>query len=168
MLKEIVKARLDELGRNAFEAARIGGLERSYVNDILNGKKKSIKADMAARLAKALDLPDASILVDSTAAALWESLTESALDAAFSEGALNEISLSDPRTARYILEAIRDIAATYSKFSKGIANPQAIRELVYYDVLRALGRRRRETAEEKLLSRRSSPSNSDERKPPKG
>lgn len=55
-LKEIVETRLAELGRNPFEAARKGGLERSYVNDILNEKKKSIRADKIGQLAAALDM----------------------------------------------------------------------------------------------------------------
>ena len=54
-LKEIVSTRLAELERNPFDAARIGGLERSYVNDILIDKKFSIRQDMAPKLAKALD-----------------------------------------------------------------------------------------------------------------
>ena len=59
-LKTKVAARLDELSRNPFEAARFGGLERSFVNDILIGKKTSVRGDNLAKLAKGLDwtVPD--------------------------------------------------------------------------------------------------------------
>jgi hypothetical protein len=168
MLKEIVAARLAELDRNPFEASRIGGLERSYVNDILIGKKKSIRADKAAGLARALDLPDASELVDVIAASLWEIFTEAALNAAFSkEASLNEASLSDPRIAQGILGEIRKAVSAHSKISKGLANPQTLREVVYYSVLEVLDRLQREIAEEKRLSHRPSPSNHDEKKPRK-
>jgi hypothetical protein len=56
-LKDFVSARLAELDRNPFDAARKGKLERSYVNDILIDKKKSIRADMEPKLEDALDLP---------------------------------------------------------------------------------------------------------------
>ena len=55
-LKTIVKRRLAELGINPFEAARRGRLERSFVNDILNGKKHSIRGDNATKLATALEV----------------------------------------------------------------------------------------------------------------
>ena len=61
-LKEKVAARLDELGRNPFEAARIGGLERSFVNDILIEKKGSIRGASLAKLAVALDWPPSMLL----------------------------------------------------------------------------------------------------------
>lgn len=55
-LKEIVEARLSELGTNPFAAAKKGGLERSYINDLLIGKKQSVKSSMIPRLALALDM----------------------------------------------------------------------------------------------------------------
>ena len=55
-LKTIVQRRLAELGINPFEAARRGHLERSFVNDILNGKKHSIRGDNATKLATALEV----------------------------------------------------------------------------------------------------------------
>src|SRR5208283_4779110 len=54
-LARSVQARLNQLGRNPFEAARKGGLERSFVNDILIGRKKSVRGDNIGRLATALD-----------------------------------------------------------------------------------------------------------------
>ena len=54
-LADLVQARLNQLGRNPFEAARKGGLERSFVNDILIGRKKSVRGDNIGRLATALD-----------------------------------------------------------------------------------------------------------------
>lgn len=55
-LKEVTEARLAELTRNPFEAARIGELERNFLNDILTDKKRSVRGDNFAKLAKALDL----------------------------------------------------------------------------------------------------------------
>lgn len=55
-LKEVVSDRLEELGRNPFEAARVGGFpERGYVNDILIDKKEDVRAKNLERLAKGLD-----------------------------------------------------------------------------------------------------------------
>ena len=54
-LARSVQARLNQLGRNPFEAARKGGLERSFINDILIGRKKSVRGDNIGRLATALD-----------------------------------------------------------------------------------------------------------------
>lgn len=54
-LKVRVQSRLDFLGINAFEADRRGGLKRGYVNDILNGRKKSVRGEGLALLAVALE-----------------------------------------------------------------------------------------------------------------
>jgi hypothetical protein len=56
VLRDFVRTRLDELGVNPFEAARRGGLERSYFNDILIGKKGSIRDDKKAQVATALEI----------------------------------------------------------------------------------------------------------------
>lgn len=61
-LKTVVKKRLDQIGKNAFEAARDGGLERNYVNDILNGKKATIRGDKLAKLALGLDATPNEVL----------------------------------------------------------------------------------------------------------
>ena len=63
-LKERVERRLEELNRNPFEAARIGQLERSFVNDILIGKKVSVQGSSLPKLASALDWTVASLLGD--------------------------------------------------------------------------------------------------------
>jgi transcriptional regulator with XRE-family HTH domain len=55
-LKTIVASRLAELERNSSQAAKLGGLERSFVRDILNGKKRSVGADKLEKLAIGLDL----------------------------------------------------------------------------------------------------------------
>jgi hypothetical protein len=52
-LQRAVIARLKELKRNPFEAARLGGLERSFVNDILIGRKRSVRGENLERLARA-------------------------------------------------------------------------------------------------------------------
>ncbi|PPD10264.1 MAG: hypothetical protein CTY36_00285 [Methylocystis sp.] len=54
-LKEIVSDRLAELGRNKFEAERIGGLKKGFVNDILIDRKTNIQGTNFEKLAKALD-----------------------------------------------------------------------------------------------------------------
>jgi hypothetical protein len=54
-LQRAVISRLKELDRNPFEAARLGGLERSFVNDILIGRKRSVRGENLERLARALD-----------------------------------------------------------------------------------------------------------------
>ena len=55
MLRERVADRLATLGINPFEAARRGELERTFVNDILVGKKRSVRGENLAKLAKALE-----------------------------------------------------------------------------------------------------------------
>lgn len=62
-LQRVVMERLRELDRNPFEAARLGGLDRSFVNDILIGRKRSVRGDNLERLARALDW-DSRILTD--------------------------------------------------------------------------------------------------------
>ena len=62
-LARSVQARLNQLGRNPFEAARRGGLERSFINDILIGRKKSVRGDNIGRLATALDWTVADLMV---------------------------------------------------------------------------------------------------------
>lgn len=59
-LQEIVSTRLEELKLGPVEAAVQGGLERTYIRDIVVGKKQSVKTDKLALLARALQLdPDA-------------------------------------------------------------------------------------------------------------
>lgn len=54
-LRRRIKARLEELGRGAVEAAERVGLERNYINDFLKEKKKSIKIDTYPKIAAALE-----------------------------------------------------------------------------------------------------------------
>lgn len=61
-LKEFTRERLRKTGRNPFEAAKIGGLERSFVNDILIDKKKSVQGRSIAKLASALDTSSEAIV----------------------------------------------------------------------------------------------------------
>lgn len=53
-LKDRVGKLLEEHGLNPFEAARRGGLERSFVNDIMIGRKTSVRGANLAKLAKGL------------------------------------------------------------------------------------------------------------------
>ncbi len=59
-LKDIVSERLDQLGIGAVEAATQAGIERTFIRDIVEGRKKSVRSDKVADLARALSLdPDA-------------------------------------------------------------------------------------------------------------
>ncbi|SKB97258.1 Phage repressor protein C, contains Cro/C1-type HTH and peptisase s24 domains [Bosea thiooxidans] len=62
-LKEFTQERLRVTGRNPFEAAKIGGLERSFVNDILIGKKQSVRGAKITQLAEALDTSVEAVIV---------------------------------------------------------------------------------------------------------
>lgn len=53
-LKQLVSAQLQKTGLNPFEAALKGGFERSFINDILIDKKKSVGAKNVSNLAYAL------------------------------------------------------------------------------------------------------------------
>ncbi|MGI4818662.1 MAG: S24 family peptidase [Janthinobacterium lividum] len=64
-LKTTVARRLEEIGKNAFEAARDGGLERNFINDILNDKKKTVRGDNLNKLAKGLNATPSQILTGS-------------------------------------------------------------------------------------------------------
>ena len=55
-LQKIVRDRLEELETNPFEAAKSAGLERSFLNDILIGKKLSFRTDKTEQVARALQL----------------------------------------------------------------------------------------------------------------
>lgn len=54
MLKRRVVERLNELGLEPIPAATAVGLERNFINDIINEKKKTVRGDMIAKLAQAL------------------------------------------------------------------------------------------------------------------
>lgn len=54
-LRTRVRERLDAKGLNPFEAARMAGLERSYVNDLLIGKKHTVREKKLPALASILD-----------------------------------------------------------------------------------------------------------------
>ncbi|MDS1135598.1 S24 family peptidase [Nitratireductor indicus] len=55
-LKDIVTTRLKQLGIGAVEAATAAGLERTFIRDIVEDKKKTVRADSIAGLARALSL----------------------------------------------------------------------------------------------------------------
>ncbi|THV14375.1 S24 family peptidase [Rhizobium rhizophilum] len=59
-LKDIVTTRLEQLDIGAVEAATQAGIERTFIRDIVEGRKKSVRSDKVAELARALSLdPDA-------------------------------------------------------------------------------------------------------------
>lgn len=55
-LQKVVVRRLDELGLGPVEAATKAGLERTYIRDIVQGKKHSVRTDKLEALARALQL----------------------------------------------------------------------------------------------------------------
>ena len=61
-LKTVVSARLKQIDKNAFEAARDGGLERNFVNDILNDKKLSVRGANLEKLARGLNTTPGELL----------------------------------------------------------------------------------------------------------
>lgn len=65
-LKDRVSSRLHSLGINPFEASRRGGLERNFVNDILNLRKKTVLGNNLKKLAKALECTESDLLSDRT------------------------------------------------------------------------------------------------------
>lgn len=60
-LREIVTKRLDELQLGPVEAAVQAGIERSYIRDIVEGRKKSVRNDKIDDLARALKLDPAAL-----------------------------------------------------------------------------------------------------------
>lgn len=54
-LQERMRARLEELQRSPITAANNVGLERTYIRDFINGKKKTISIDKRELVARALD-----------------------------------------------------------------------------------------------------------------
>jgi phage repressor protein C with HTH and peptisase S24 domain len=72
-LPQFVKLRLAEIGRDPFEAARIGGLKRTFVYDIIHGSDdRTVRGSNLEALAKALD---------TSAVAITEALTGGAPEA---------------------------------------------------------------------------------------
>lgn len=65
-LKQIVQQRLKDTDQNPFEAARRAGLDRYFINDILLGKKQSVRGGNLEKLALAL-LCDPADLISSSA-----------------------------------------------------------------------------------------------------
>lgn len=56
-LQEKVAARVEELAASPITLAKSVGLERGYINDIIIGRKKTIRADKAPLVAMALQVP---------------------------------------------------------------------------------------------------------------
>lgn len=61
-LRQLVEDRLEELGLNPFEAAVRGGLERGFINDLLQGKKTGVRGNNLAKLAVALEWTPAHLV----------------------------------------------------------------------------------------------------------
>lgn len=61
-LKQLVERRLSETQQNAFQAALDAKLEKTFIDDILRGRKKTIRGASVAKLAAALQVPAEQIL----------------------------------------------------------------------------------------------------------
>ncbi|WP_292463554.1 S24 family peptidase [Mesorhizobium sp.] len=68
-LQKIVARRLVELGLGPVEAATKYGLERTYIRDIVEGKKKSVRTDKIELLARALQLDPGDLSISKSTAA---------------------------------------------------------------------------------------------------
>ena len=60
-LKEIVVKRLEELNMGPIAAAIAGGIERTFIRDIMEWKKRSVRSDKLVGLARALHLDAAAL-----------------------------------------------------------------------------------------------------------
>jgi hypothetical protein len=60
-LKEIVVKRLEELQMSPIEAANAAGIERTFIRDIIEEKKRSVRSDKLEGLARALRLDAAAL-----------------------------------------------------------------------------------------------------------
>jgi hypothetical protein len=60
-LKEIVVTRLEELHMGPIAAANAGGIERTFIRDIIEEKKRSVRSDKLEGLARALRLDAAAL-----------------------------------------------------------------------------------------------------------
>lgn len=61
-LKANVERRLQALGINPYEAARRGGLERNFVQDILHDRKRTVRGDNLEKLARGLECTPADLI----------------------------------------------------------------------------------------------------------
>lgn len=61
-LAEIATVRLQQIGKGPVEAAVEAGLERTFIRDLIEGRKASVRTDKLADLARALRL-DAHALI---------------------------------------------------------------------------------------------------------
>lgn len=61
-LREFIRERLDAIGRGPVEAATAAGLQKHFINDILHGRKQSVRGANLDKLAGALDVKPADLL----------------------------------------------------------------------------------------------------------
>lgn len=113
-LKDLVSERLQALNINAFEAARRGGFTRTFVNDIVTGRKKNVKGNQLASLAIALETSPAFLLgenVDadtpsarSEVAANTSPLAKVIVAGTVEAGAFREVEMADDFTQEVLFE----------------------------------------------------------------
>lgn len=72
-LQKIVVQRLEELGLGPVEAATRAGIERTYIRDIVEGRKRTVRSDKIDALARALQL-DPSDLANQVATPSTDSM----------------------------------------------------------------------------------------------
>ena len=63
-LKTRVQLRLDELNLGPVEAATAAGIERTFIRDIIQDRKQTVRVDGAAKLTRALKLPKEAFLYE--------------------------------------------------------------------------------------------------------
>lgn len=97
LLRTRVRERLDALGMNPFEAARKAGFERSFVNDLLIGKKSTVRSGKLSALARALECdPEHLTGLQGVARAGGASPGPMALAGIIKAGAWREAALGPP------------------------------------------------------------------------
>lgn len=60
-LKDIVEQRLEQLGKTAMQVTAQHGVERTFLRDIVEGRKKSVRGDNLPKLARILELDIAAL-----------------------------------------------------------------------------------------------------------
>jgi hypothetical protein len=113
-LKDLVSERLQALNINAFEAARRGGFTRTFVNDIVTGRKKNVKGNQLASLAIALDTSPAFLLGENVDAGMPSAHAEVAANTSplakvivagtVEAGAFREVEMADDFTQEVLFE----------------------------------------------------------------
>ncbi len=99
-LKAFVERRLAEIGTNPFEAARHAGLERGFINDILQNKKSTVRGSNIIKLASALKVS-------------VRTLVEETYDSAPSDELLDWVDKNEPKLKDEEFPSIQEARNAY-------------------------------------------------------